>query len=190
MNSVTFKENQVIMRGTGNMCLDPADIAYTELFKTALKLFMARLRSHDAHLLELFPTKDAAKQDELATTLLQKLVDAPLQEVIKQHPEFKEMNHPAKLIDLVEAFYTDWLNHERYFICDVDDSEVFHKEGSETFDQLISKINYHYRRMYRIIAEHILHTHPRVYRQVPAGCQVGMIVSDHHDTLKGTPYAF
>jgi hypothetical protein len=45
------------------------------------------------------------------------------------------------------------------------------------FNQTVKELNHLVRKTYRNICENVTGDHPRIYRQVPARCQVGQLIS-------------
>ena len=75
-----------------------------------------------------------------------------------------------QLHEAAEELYNYWRSFERFLVV-VDPAAGDHRAFKET----ISHLNHLVRKAYREVCENITHDRPRVYRQVAAGFQVGMI---------------
>ncbi len=192
----TFYNKQVIIKSNGEICKNSSDLTKTELFKNIIHRFLEYLRKRDSHFLELFPKK--MSEDEKGKTiinLLQKLSESPKEKIIKTTPEFTDFFKDNYLLhQFVEELYNYWRNFERFFVCypPYNKEAYAYKKPYRTFNKTIGTLNHLVRKVYRDICENITNEHPRIYRQISAGCQVGLIVTKEdwqgpsyiHDKLK------
>lgn len=149
-------------------------------FQSVLKSFVERAQKNkDKNYLLIdrcICGKNLDEKLEVLIKTLKLLTIMDSDELQENFPEFScIINHPSEFRAFAEDFYTYWRQLERY--CVLYDSS---KEGLGTsnfieaksqFDQLI--IN-----LYRKITNNISMNKPKVYRQLPAGTHVGMILKD------------
>lgn len=93
---------------------------------------------------------------------------------------------------LVEDFYTYWRNLERYCILYENNNNSL---GSSTFIDQKMQFDHLILSLYRKISNNISMTMPKVYRQIPAGTHVGLIVKEiiwpipeNYSALKWIPF--
>jgi hypothetical protein len=81
------------------------------------------------------------------------------------------------LLEFVEAFYNYWRSFDRFMVL----HSAAGSEGSDrpyrAFDASVEGFTCLVRGIYRDICENVCGDHPRIYRQVPAGCNAGFIAS-------------
>jgi hypothetical protein len=94
--------------------------------------------------------------------------EAALAEVLPEIRPSPEISY--EIHQMVEDLYNFWRGFERFLIV-VDGSSADHRAFKET----VTHMNHLVRKAYRDICENITCDRPRVYRQVAAGFQVGMI---------------
>ena len=183
-SSFSFYGKQVVIRTNRLDWGMSENITNSELFSTMLKKYMEKLRNLDSDYLKLFPKAGKEEQEKLALQLLKALSKMPREEVAKKHPEFETFFSDIYELDqFVENFYNFWRSFERYLVCtsrpgngyvgpDID------KKPYRTFNNTIETLNHQIRGVYRDIRENITHEHPNIFRQIPAGCQVGVIATE------------
>ena len=181
-SKVSFHGKQVIIRTNSLEWDDHDKILESVLFKEMLRKYIKKLREQKSDFLTIFPKESEEKQERMALLLLKKLDKNPREKVLKENPEFKSFFSDIYLIDqFVEEFYNYWRSFERYLVCYSASGNPEAKDIDErpysTFNSTIEKLNHTVRSVYRTIRENITHEHPIIYRQVPAGCQVGIIAT-------------
>jgi hypothetical protein len=193
-DSFVFFNKHVMIKNKGDVCQKSEDITKTKLFKEVVYKFLNHLREMDSPYLDVFPeglTKD--KQEKQMLSLLQMLSEMTRDRIIKSSPEYKNYFKDTYLLhQFVERLYDYWREFERFFVQYSDEVEKSHKKPYRAFNNTIGLLNDLVRKMYRDICENITYNHPKIYRQMPAGCQVGMIVNkeegiplpDYCDKLK------
>ncbi|MBU0535524.1 MAG: phosphoenolpyruvate carboxykinase [Nanoarchaeota archaeon] len=176
----SFYGKQVIIHSDGNICKEPYEVTHTSIFKEVVHKCLIHLRKIDSPLLDLFPEMPEKEQEGFIVTLLQKLAEMPKEKIIKESPEFSEcFNDIYSLHQFVEHLYNHWRNYERFLIIYSKNGQgnALHDTPGRTFNETIETLNYLVRKVYRDICRNITHEDLRIYRQMPAGCQVGLIVA-------------
>lgn len=185
---VAFHGKQVII-STSSFDWGSVDkIIESELFSTMLHNYIVHLRGHDSDLLKVLPKKSEKEQEQLSLALLKALAKKPGPEVMKSNPEFKEFFRDLFMLDqFVEEFYNYWRSFERFIVCYSEqkdtNGEDLDRRPYRVFNDTIENLNHTVRKVYRDIREHITGEHPIIYRQVPAGCQVGVIAASKQTAL-------
>jgi|TARA_B100000315_G_scaffold89412_1_gene82137 hypothetical protein len=188
----SFYNKQVIIKSNGKICKNSRDLTKAELFKNVILRFLDYLREKDSLLLDVFAqgiSKD--EQEKTIINLLQRLSALPKEKIVKTTPEFTNLFKDTYLLhQFVENLYDYWRSFERFFVCySGNNKEVpTHTKPYRTFNKTIESLNNLVRKVYRDICENITNDHPRIYRQMPAGCQVGLIVARENWSSPPAPY--
>ena len=185
--SYAFYGNQAIIYTRGEVPQTAEGLIRTGAFRHAFLRYMEHLRKKDSPLLGIFPKKEPPeRQDEIALGLLGRLAVMTGEEVAKDCPEFAGFFRDTYLLNqFIENFYNYWRSFERFLICysDRNHETPLDKRPYTTFNETIEFLNHLVRKVYRDMCEHATGEHPRVYRQLPAGCQVGMIAAEGSPVL-------
>lgn len=191
-SNFSFYDKQVIIKSNGEICKDSKELTKTELFKNVIRKYLVFLRKRDSPLLDVFPQgMSEDEQEKTIINLLQKLSEVPKEKIIETFPEFNGFFKDTYLLNqFVENLYNYWRSFERFFICYSNNSKEisFHKRPYRTFNTTIESLNYLVRKVYRDICENITNKHCRIYRQMPAGCQIGLIVNKENWSSLLAPY--
>ncbi|MDI6788432.1 MAG: phosphoenolpyruvate carboxykinase [Planctomycetota bacterium] len=82
-----------------------------------------------------------------------------------------------ELLEFVEGLYNFWRGFDRFMVCHSEQGlDSYDQRPYRTFNNTVEHLTHLIRGTYRDICENITGDHPRVYRQVAAGCEVGLIV--------------
>jgi len=84
------------------------------------------------------------------------------------------LKDPDALANFVEYLYDYWRHFDRFIIND-SEGDRLDKRPYRTFNETIEQLTHLIRTVYRHIQENITGSHPRVYRQVPAGAEMAVI---------------
>ncbi len=185
----------MIVASDGNICTTNNGLLQTAIFKEVLYKYLDSLREKDSPLLSIIPAsfaEDEAVQNQKIVELLQLLGEHTRQDIIKSHPEFNEFFIDTYMFNqFIEELYNFWRNYERFFILLSTEKkdQHYHKKPYRSFNNTIEQLNHLVRSCYRDICENITSEHPRVYRQMPAGFQVGIIASAQKQNMPET-YSF
>jgi len=183
----SFFGKQAIIYSDGKIPAYSDDIAESRLFKVVLNKFLEQLKSKESSLLKIFPGE--VNENQLLF-LLQQLARYQKQHVIQNNPELNVYFKDLPLLhQFVESLYDYWRSYERFFVCYSDELLMipYHERPYATFNSTVSSLNNLVRKLYRDICENITHTHPNIYRQIPAAVQVGLIVVEEEIKLP-SPY--
>ncbi len=192
--SIAWLPRQVIMSTTGQICTTTRELLSSHLFREVVHSFIAWLRRKDSPLLALFAAaargsdSDGASaghaysepDEDTLVSLLQALGAFPLEQAAWSVPGSEPLARDPRLLhEFVEALYDYWRRFNRFIICysesGVSASAGFDARPYRTFNDTVEQLTHVVRAAYRDVCENITGDHPRIYRQVAAGAQVGLI---------------
>ena len=177
-----FYDKQVVIKSNRGICQDSEELIKSNLFKRMLEKFLKYLKKKDSPLLGIFKTIPNSTQEEiLVSCFLLLCKDSSIEEVSKANSQFGLLLRNSYLFhQFVERLYDFWRDYERFFIkydLEEDKGVKSCEKPYRAFNQTIEQLNHLVRKTYRNICENVTGDHPRIYRQVPAGCQVGLITT-------------
>lgn len=190
----TWSERQVILDNRGQICRNTVELLESQLFWETVKRFLAELRARQSPLLELLAPLGAQNdtaQVQALVTALRELGRMPLARVHESFPALAPLlNQPELLHQFAEELYDYWRRFDRFLVCYSEEGggEELDQRPYRTFNERMERLTHLVRAAYRDICENITGTHPRIYRQVPAGVQVGVIVTGKTWPCPGAPY--
>ncbi len=170
--------NQIIMHTDGFICSTVGELVSGSAFKHIVQDYICRLVKRESPLLDDIDA-DLTTESCVDTlvSLLRALTILPLAQAVKI-VDSSEMylNNADGLHWLVEGLYDFWRSFDRYMICHSEGEPGSYAERPyRMFNSTVEQLTDLVRATYRDICENITGEHPRVYRQVAAGCEVGLI---------------
>ena len=180
-DNFSFHGKQAIIVSDGSLSSEGSGITGTGMFRKAVSMFIENLEKKKSHLLSVFPEgAESRSRQRLALKLLGELSEKPADRIMNDNPELKPFFRDIYTLDqFVENLYNYWRSFERFFVCISPEAKgSLCKKPYRTFESSIEKLNDTVRMVYRDIRENITGDHPRIYRQVAAGCQIGVIASE------------
>jgi len=198
---VDHEGKQVIIRASGHTCASKHEILSSDVFKRILHLYIHQLKSTGSTLAELVAPecKDKEDLDDLIL-FLRILADFPIEETANLVPTAKRFLDKAgrkTLMEFIEGLYDYWRSFDRYMVIHSEDALTGPDQRPyRSFNSTIEELTHLIRSTYRDLCENILGDHPRIYRQVPAGCNVGLIAlskpaalpEPYREQLKDLPF--
>jgi len=188
-------EKQVVIKSEGKSIYSPDSLMHSRLFKTILEDYVEHLKKNDSPLLSVFKGNIDLKE---LHKVLDLLLHYPKDSIAEMIPESKHFFEDSFIfLQFIENLYNFWRSHERYFIIYSNNYLRIrhHERPYRTFNNTVEKLNAFVRIMYRDLCENITAEHPRIYRQVTAGVQAGIIaayqpelVPDDYSFLKKIPF--
>ncbi len=179
--SLEQEGNQLILHTTGVICSTARELASSEAFEVVVERYIADLREHDSPILDQLCTdaEDAVHIPRLIA-LLRTLAVVPLEQVVKILPYADNyLGRRKALHELVEGLYDFWRSYDRFMVCHSEQGSDSHDQRPyRTFNATVEQLTHLVRALYRDICENITGDHPRVYRQVSAGCEVALIATE------------
>lgn len=170
---------KVILRIHNTICDTADEMLSTEVFADVFKHYIQSLTSQRSKLLRIFPHPEnitvAQIRDLLVT--LRYLVKLRGEEVRRLRAGSWDFLHDEELLDdFVEGFYNYWRSQHRLVVCD-SIGDRYDQRPYRTFTDTVETLMDVVRGTYRDLRESITGEHPRIYRQVSAGAEIGVIAS-------------
>ena len=191
--------NQLILHTTGTICSTSQELASSAAFKEIVTRYAAELGKRASPLIDSLDVDVGNATDvQSLIALLRTLAVVPLEQVVKILPyaeKYLEQRHA--LHELVEGLYNFWRSHDRFMVCHSEHGPDSHDQRPyRTFNATVEQLTHMVRALYRDICENITGDHPRIYRQVAAGCEVALIAIEkpwkcpktYTDLLEGIPF--
>ncbi|MDO5718558.1 MAG: phosphoenolpyruvate carboxykinase [Tissierellia bacterium] len=193
-----LSKNKVLINFSQRYCDTEEKVLNSEGFRSVLDHYLRYAEKRESRsyrfIVDLMEEKDCDRLIARITQLCKLLIVMDVKELSSGFEEYKNVyKNREPLRKFVEEVYTYWRNLERYAIIhDTKITEGFlntsFMEAKDKFDKLMITV-------YRKITNNISMSEPTVYRQVPAGSNVGMIVYDAiwpipmgYEILDGIPF--
>ncbi len=176
---------QIILHTEGTICTTGREILQAKVFQRLVNLFCQQLWEQESPLIEpLLRVGRDGKNWNRVGNLLRSLAETPLEQVAGILPGadgFLDTNNRHRLHEFVERFYDFWRSFDRFLVLrlDPEPGSADHRPY-RSFNATLEDFTLAVRYVYRDLCENITGKRPRVYRQVSAGCHVGVIA------VKGT----
>ncbi|MCD4673089.1 MAG: hypothetical protein K8R77_10535 [Anaerolineaceae bacterium] len=169
--------DQVVMRLRDRVCDTSERMLASELFLRVLKQYIAGLSKKQSKLLGIFPNPRAITDEDihLLVDSLHYLIKLPVELVPRVIPGSEIFFANKELFtEFIEQLYHYWRHLHRLIICD-SAGDSFDQRPYRTFNSTLETLMHVVRSTYRDVQENVSGKHPRIYRQVAAGAQVGAI---------------
>jgi hypothetical protein len=174
--SFHFFPDKFVLRVRNRVCNSAEELINSEPFEAFYHAYLGSLKRHQSKLLDIFGQVDFGEEDiaRLKESFYY-LNSLPAEKVMKLVEGSEVFFRDRLLLDeFVEQFYNYWRRFHRLVICD----SVFDrldKTPYRTFNDLVESLMHLVRSTYRNIRENITGEHPKIYRQVSAGAEIGAI---------------
>lgn len=168
--------DKFIVRVRGRICNNTEELLISEPFIAFFKQFLNTLKRQQSTLLNIFPGKQFDEEKtQLMLDTLYYLNSLPGEKVMKLVDGSSVFFRDKQLFnEFIEQLYNYWRRLHRLVICD----SVFDrldKKPYRTFNDTVENLMHLVRSTYRNIQENITGKHPKIYRQVSAGAEIGAI---------------
>lgn len=177
----SLSNDKALMNFSRRYCVNEAEVLDSEGFRSVLSHFLKknpdRYSRSNLLLNDEFTEQSSAERIETLTKVFKLLTIMTSKEIAEIFPQYENLyNHRQEFRHLVEEIYKYWRGLERYAVMLEDKGAEGLVNSSfidtkEAFDKLILNL-------YRKISNNTSMTKPTVYRQVPAGTNVGMILKN------------
>ncbi|MEW6026375.1 MAG: phosphoenolpyruvate carboxykinase [Planctomycetota bacterium] len=201
VNRLVLKRDgkQVVLHTNGAICQSKLELLKSAAFKQVISWYLEYLGRHNRPLLVSLGINISRKETVAGLVkLLAELEDSPLVEMARHSASAMiYLNRRELLNEFVEGLYNFWRSHGRFLLCYSErGADSYEHKPYRTFNQTVEQLTHLVRSTYRDICENITGDHPRVYRQVSAGCGVGLILTPKpwpapkglYNKLKGIPF--
>jgi hypothetical protein len=169
---------QVVLHTDGVLCSSTQEVVTSRAFERVFNLFLDYLEDHEDPLLESLITGHRSGQErKLLLMLIRAMADIPLEYAVRSIPGTEAYIAASGTLYLfVESFYDFWRSFDRFLVCHSEHGPRSHdKRPYRTFNATVERLEDLTRALYRDICENITGDHVRIYRQLHAGCNVGVI---------------
>ena len=182
--------NKVIITLSERSCFTTEDVINSDLFKNILSRCLTDLKRKNSILLNIFDKSSLSddKNIELLIKTLKFLTKNSSNLLPVAVPDSSFFLKDKDLFnDFIEYVYNYWRSLERFIVCDSSGRE-FDQRPYRAFNDMVEPLSHLIRSAYRDIVENLTDLHPRIYRQVIAGGEVGVITSPKRLNLPGGVY--
>lgn len=181
---------QMIIHTEGQVCGSKRELTHSDVFYRVLCLYVNALRTKRSPLVDLLDLRsDSGGGCSSLLALLRPLSENTLDQVAGIVPEAKRFLEPARrkaLHEFVEGLYDFWRGFDRFMVVHSEPGPSSSDQRPyRVFNETIESLAHLVRSVYRDLCENITGDHPRVYRQVSAGCKVGLIAVPEQCPLPG-----
>ena len=184
LNRFDVERRQIVLHAEGEICESKVALLQSPIFARFVSIYCDSLYSHRSQLIEPFMTGARGKRQwATVVELLKCLAEEPLSEVVDRFPqwpwlartEFRDVLHA-----FVEGLYDFWRSYDRYLVLHTEPGpSSLDRRPYRAFNVTVENLTHVIRAVYRDICENATGDHPRIYRQVHAGCSVGLIALRH-----------
>jgi hypothetical protein len=178
LQRMDIERRQVILHSTGLLCSSASEIAESHAFAQLVQAYVDVLRKHNSPLLDDIRL-DLQNQDGVSrmVDLLRALASTSLEEAARDRQELLPCVEGRKgLHGFVEGLYDYWREHHRFMILhSLPGPSSMDRRPYRAFNSTVEQFTHLIRGLYRDVCENVTGDHPRVYRQVAAGANAGLI---------------
>ncbi|NOY87385.1 MAG: phosphoenolpyruvate carboxykinase [Deltaproteobacteria bacterium] len=180
LSNLSYHGKQVVLYSGGILCSTTHELVHSWAFATVFKLFVDHLFENQDSVLNGM-TSDLGTEEgrQRMLSLLWTVAETPIENAVRVIPGADHyQSNPRALYLFVEAFYDFWRSHDRYLVCYSEQGPRSHdRRPYRTFNVTIERLTDLIRSLYRDMCENITGDHSRIYRQVAAGCNLGVIAT-------------
>jgi hypothetical protein len=188
---IEVEGRQIVLHQLGGIgCATPEDLAGSTAFAEVVGLYVAQLQARRSPLLESLPAAlDSPAGVSQLVNWLRALAATPLEQAASIVPGLQAcLARRKELHQFVEELYNYWRQYSRFMILHSEPGPSSHERRPyRAFNATVERLTHLVRGLYRDVCENITGDHPRVYRQVAAGCTVG-IIAVPKDAKLPSPY--
>lgn len=188
--SFHFFPDKFVLRVRNRVCNSSEELINSEPFEAFYHAYLGSLKRRQSKLLNIFAEGDISEAsiDRLKEALYY-LNSLPAEKVIRLVEGSEVFFRDTMLFnEFVEQFYNYWRRLHRLVICD----SVFDRldlKPYRTFNDMVESLMHLVRSTYRNIQENITGNHPKIYRQVSAGAEIGAITLPRRLPFPSSAYA-
>ncbi len=198
LRNLQRETGQIILHTDGILCATTDELVNSGAFKQILYYYLDELEKRSGTILRRLPPVTDPGGRERLLTLFRNLAGTQLEHAVKIMPDGHRFLEDRRALNLlVEGFYDFWRAYDRFLICHSEQGPHSHDQRPyRTFNRTVEKLTDLVRALYRDICEHITGDRLRIYRQVSAGCNLGVIAvqkewdlpSESCSVLKDIPF--
>lgn len=193
------EQNQVILHTERSICTTTGELLHSSVFRRVVDSYCRSLNAADSPLLEPFCRIFGKTCFKEICNLIILLADHTLVELVETQSNLSallEKDNRRIVLEFVEGLYDYWRHYDRFLILHSEPGKSnFDRRPYRTFNATIETLTHVVRGTYRDICENITGDHPRIYRQIFAGCDISLIavpkqtkLSEPCRNLEGVPF--
>ncbi|TAN43065.1 MAG: phosphoenolpyruvate carboxykinase [Nitrospirae bacterium] len=179
----TITRGKVIFDYSTIYCETPEKLLKSDLFAEIVERFIERIASKGnslfAFLREKLPAVERVKMSAYMANIFRLLASHTADEISSMNSEYGPvLSEKEKLFEFIEELYNFWRRFERFIYLEAPQrskytkNSLHHAQFIKSNEEFKSLVLYVYRR----ISENLIGKNPRVYRQLPAGANMGMLL--------------
>ena len=177
---VDQEQGQVVIHATGDVCGSSQELLESDVFVRVVTQYIGKLHAAHSPVLSALPWEVAADAGrERLLGVLRSLGTATLAATVQAVPGTADLAAPPArqaLHEFVEGLYDFWRAFDRFVVLHAAPGATrYDRRPYRAFNATVEALTHLVRSTYRDVCENITGDHPRVYRQVAAGCKVGLI---------------
>lgn len=186
ISEFSINRKNVILNFSSKYCKTADELLDSKGFSKVLKKYIKQLKKRDSSLLDRLYT--VFSTDDLKTEFLQLfklLVLMDKQEIIQVNKIYKErFKATDDIVEFIEGLYNFWRALERYAVIETTEKE----QSIQTLNFIEEKNNFTnlVLSVYRRIEENIMEHEHNIYRQLSAGINAGIVLTENGTTLPST----
>ncbi|MBU3181530.1 phosphoenolpyruvate carboxykinase [Clostridium psychrophilum] len=193
----SLSNDKVMINFTAKYCNTPVQLLESDGFRRVLNAYIKKIKKKKSHIyMNLIQNThiDNEDLDVVIIHLFKLLSILNLNEIINLNTRYNSLiDRKNNFIDFIEDFYSFWRKLERYTIIHNNKiNEGLEKTSFVEANNYFSMLILH---LYRKIEENVVGNKPKVYRQLPAGGNAGLIVNNTnwpmpsgYNKLKNVPF--
>ncbi len=178
---------QIILHTPGSICTTAGELLHSEVFAKVVHLYCKTLEKQESPAWTLFSGLFGSDCSDKIIAVLIQLADISLADLADNQPELKPLldrTNRLRLHEFVEGLYDFWRSFDRFMVLHSEPGKSsFERRPYRSFNVTVETLTHIVRGTYRDICENITGDHPRIYRQVSAGCDIGLIAVPRSTTL-------
>lgn len=192
----SLSNEKAMMNFTAKYCDTFEDLLESEGFKRILEAYLNKVQNRNSNIFKFLynSTENEKELPNTITSLFELLTIFNSNEIIKLNSKYEKLlKDKDKFIDFIEDLYSYWRKLERYTI--VQRTRVNKGLAYVSFTEANSRFTKLILSLYRKIEESVLGYEPKVYRQLPAGGNAGIILNNtiwpypiEYEILKDIPF--
>jgi len=177
----TIERDQMIIHTQGGICTNKRELIDSEIFQRIIDLYLEKLQREDSPIIHKSGLANIQYTNRIdcVVALMRDLNESLLDTIAEKHFFIHNPVSYSQRIGLhefVEGLYDFWRYFDRYMVLHaMPGPSSFDQRPYRSFNATIETLSHTVRAVYRDICENITGAHPRVYRQVSAGCNIGLI---------------
>lgn len=168
--------DKIVIRTRDRVCENADELLSSKLFYKIIHRCVRDLSRRNSNLVKIFDHHVITDEDvTLLVGALQYTLKIPVELIPRVLPGSEQFFRDMDLLHLfVEYVYNYWRSFQRVIVCDSEGNR-FDRRPYQTFNRTVETLTNVVRSTYRDLQENISGSHPRIYRQVPAGGEIATI---------------